>query len=214
MGVMEDYFAVGPRPQTDGSQLWSSLDAGLRDARHVTGRDESTGVVVEEQRTQRWLGVAGYLSILDQLGSVVVAAGRRAPTQASPRFKLAAATFCGIRGEDERALWALRNSLIHDFSLINIPTSRSGPTLRAFSLRTVGAMVEHPAQDWDGTFPVDQGQRTRVNVREVAEQVERGVERARALYAAGNLDDALPELEVESRYFIRITQASARLPLT
>ncbi len=216
MSVLDDYFRIGPSPQSDGSNLWSSLEAAIRDARYVTGRDEITGKVTDEQRTQRWLGAAGYLSLLDQLGSAVVPVGRATPKYAGQRFALAARTFGGITGDEKDALWALRNSLVHDFSLINIPANKKGPTLRAFSLTAVEHewMVRHPSTRWNGRFPVASRSKTKVNVRELAERIEEAVANARKMHGNGELEAAVPRREFESRYFIRITPFSARLPLS
>ena len=119
------------------------------------------------------------------------------------RFHLALEQFGGITNVDDRAaLYGLRNALVHDFSLVDVPKGNEQPRLFALSSDPTGWLVRHPGSSWDGTFPVTTGGATVVNVREVGETVERAIRAARDEQAAGRLISDLTDDELRHRYFM------------
>lgn len=146
------------REPADGAHWVSCLIALLRDARIVTGRDLETGQVDPSQSVAagRWLGAVGYMTLFDQVGSAYRL--RNVAELSGQPFTKALRYFAPELGEREReALYALRCSFVHDYSLVNVPTNGS---IRVRELRThhfmltapsgEGDIVKLPVQRWDG----------------------------------------------------------------
>jgi hypothetical protein len=144
----------------------------LRDARKTTGRNEDTGQIVDADAQGNWLGAIGYLCLFDQLGTTVRLAAPDAaltarigslpvqPGQAEAVFRTALYQFSDVSDRDSATLWALRNSLAHNYSLINLPPNSNRADLRhRFVLGRGGnALATYPNQAWDGHFPGTGGQ--------------------------------------------------------
>lgn len=150
--ALANYLAP-PRTEA-GVMVTSALQAVLRDARGVTGRDPDTGTLREVRHAATWLGATGYLIALDQLGKAVKPAGVAPPER--PFFKACLENFAPDLGADDvRALYSLRNSFAHDFSLASQRQGLDeGPDHRHrfFALDTVGPLVVHPPVQWTGRY--------------------------------------------------------------
>lgn len=110
-----------------GSQRYSTINAGLRESRLFTKRDKLTGKYNDSAEfgfAGHWLGAIGYFTVLDQIGSCFKNSGQETPSKYN-KIKFAIETFgFDLIGNDVRklnALIALRNAFTHDFNLLNIP---------------------------------------------------------------------------------------------
>lgn len=189
-------------------QRVSCFVAALRDARHVTGRDAVTGDVVDEDSTGFWLGVVGYMILLDQIGTCFSPLG--APAQNNqPGFLKALSNFTDLGEDDRQTLYALRCCLAHDYALTNIPKQGKHKQVRtrAFTLfRSSDPILMNRAKPWGGrTHPLPE-QITMVNVRAFAELCEEVVAKLIRAAEHGEIEVALTGgvAELEQRYTFRI----------
>lgn len=220
MSILDDYLSGGPVRLPGGGAHHSCLAAAVRDARRITGRDEATGDVVRGGETGTWLGLVGYLTVLDQLGSAVASDkklrfnGESSRSTVTGRFLRTLDQFSTIDLEDAQAIWALRNSLVHDFSLTCVQASdfddqgqlrgNRRPYVRAFALtRGGGRLVNHPRVSWDGKYPV-QTPPTTVDIEAVGDLVEHVISQVLLAHDAGRLVANIGEAEFADRYFMTV----------
>ena len=211
---------LSPDPIRIGSwQRWSSLEAALRDARRVTGRDEADGTFVNPAHALTWLGAVGYLAALDQLGNAVTVtdpddemAARLALHDKGPgkSFRRTLARFTDLPFGDICALYGLRCALVHSFGLAN---AHDDPNFRrVYELYPTGPLVVHPKTPWDGTYSVmgAEGCSTVVNVVALGGTVEAAVFAVRRLHRAGRIGLVVSAEELVVRFMFRFgTRPSA-----
>jgi hypothetical protein len=186
-------------PAVDGRQYRSCFNALLGDARHAAGRD-TTGTLVRRSETL-WLGATAYLVLLDQIGKTFTLAGFPVD-QSRPAINRALACFTDLDSASIEALYALRCSLAHDYSLAS--PSKRPERMHLFRLTDDGytPLVTFPKEPWPNDYSVVRGHDTLVNLRKIGDLVEGVVDRLRREHA----DDRLrlhPELslvEFETRY--------------
>jgi hypothetical protein len=131
----------------------SSLVAALRDARYATGRDINTGEDIDKGKNQQkssWLGTLCYLIILDQLGKCYKAKSDPVLTDLNP-IQRCLKLNTQLSDDEINVVYALRNALVHDYSLSNI--NKGNPSLtHHFTL--VGfyskPFIKMPLKKWDG----------------------------------------------------------------
>jgi hypothetical protein len=133
------------------AKITSGFWACLCDARRFTGRD-STGAIVDFDKSQSWLGNIGYLILLDQIGSCFKDKNKSLVCGSS--IQKALTYFSDLTKPEIDTIYALRCALAHDYSLINIPKKRNQLTLQhQFILRArTGKLVTLPDQRWDGNI--------------------------------------------------------------
>jgi hypothetical protein len=168
-----------------GVQVFSGFAGALRDARRVTGRDPATGAVVEPALCGSWLGVLGYLILLDQIGHSLGLAGSK--TRRGD-LRVALHEFSKLPAPEVAALYALRCALAHDYSLLNKNYKR--PELNhnfTLSSSHTSPLVSLPATPWDGDLDHRAGARTTVNLWGVGDLVESVVQRIFDAAIAGDL---------------------------
>jgi hypothetical protein len=199
----------------DGAHWVSCLIALLRDARVVTGRDVATGEVEPDkvELAGRWLGAVGYMTLFDQIGS----AYRRADVAelSGQAFMKAFQYFAPEVNEAERdALYALRCSFVHDYSLVNVPKQgrqevRDRRT-HHFILTAeddAGPIVKLPPERWDGDLDHCRIRNaTWINLRLLGNLAEEVFKRIVVLHETGDLIIALSGglTELQRRYAMTI----------
>jgi hypothetical protein len=165
---------------TEGARI-STLAAQIRDARGAVGRDLDSGHYLnpaDEAHAASWLGAVGYLLLLDQIGTCFAVAGG---TDQSPQeIKRALEYFAPDRvAPDEiNALYALRCSLAHNYSLVNMPPNVNKADMY-YRFRLHPAPAPHVAithaNQWDGSLKgivSDGSQDTEVSLRALGDLVE------------------------------------------
>jgi hypothetical protein len=144
---------MAPDLTVRGFRYLSGFIVLLQDSRHDGGRDVQTGEIINEERTGHWLSAIGYLILLDQIGksfkprTVPKAAYRNSVQWCLSHWSPE------ITGDDSAAIYALRNALLHDYSLFN--ENREKPEYQhIFSLdRMTGqGVVRLPRTRWNGDF--------------------------------------------------------------
>jgi hypothetical protein len=171
----------------------STLEASLKSCRHFTNRDED-GAVRAGAPTGDWLGAIGYLTLLDQIGGSVERMNPPRTPSGRSLVERAIADFCiGVSDEEAICLYALRNSLAHNFSLVNYPVgvnisenTRQKMT-RLFTLtQGTSQLIEWPKIKWNPRRP-NSGGATIVDLQRVGDCVEEGVKEMRRAYVEGGL---------------------------
>ncbi|MCO5319641.1 MAG: hypothetical protein M9922_11915 [Microthrixaceae bacterium] len=188
----------------------SSLHAALRDCRPLQGRDAATGLLPAGEGAPSWIGAIGYLCVVDQLSSAVRHAAAEARSRAEPEARKkyrALYDFTELDDEAIEALYGLRCSLAHDYSLAN---RKPGLPARQHVFHLTGdpgEVVILPSAElrWTGEWAdsEDSFEPTEVRLRSVGDLVEEVVNTIRAEHRAGNVQIALPggRAEMDRRYF-------------
>jgi len=206
---------LGPPHVVDhgGTQLVreSSLHAALRDCRPLQGRYVATGMLPAGDGAPSWIGAIGYLCVVDQLSSAVRHASptSRSRTEAdAPDNYRVLYDFTDLDSVSIEALYGLRCSLAHDYSLAN---RKPGLPARqhVFHLSgDPGQVTNLPSSEdlrWNGDWAESDTafEPTEVSLRAVGDLVEVLVSTIRAEHRAGNVQIALPggPAEMDRRYF-------------
>jgi hypothetical protein len=139
----------------DETTIFSSLTAALRDARQNTGRDLVTGILTnkdDEHKLANWSGAMCYLIILDQLGKCYKPKGFPDYTEKNS-IQRCLKYYTHLSDEEIDAIYALRNALLHDYSISNCNSKRPSLqhhfTLLGFRLPNLMGL---PTKIWDGNI--------------------------------------------------------------
>jgi hypothetical protein len=187
----------------------SSLEASLTSCREATHRD-ANGNVPFGAHAGSWLGAVGYLALLDQIGGAVMSLRPHRTSSGGSGVERAIAQFTNVTDDEAICLYALRNSLAHDFSLVNIPPDRTRrlrrrKLTRLFTLtRGASKLIEWPTSDWNPRRP-NRGGATSVDVQLLGDLVEQAVHEVRHVYTAGALrirGDVNPAVWRRGRFFV------------
>ena len=161
---------VQPQPR-HVSTFW----AGLQNSRGTAGRDLDSGRVVSAEHSASWLAAIGYLCWFDQVGTAIVLDGKLNPGSS---FLGALDRFSDLDEREREALYALRSSLAHDFSLINSKVASPRNPLRwhCFQLDPFDHPIFFPPTPWDGvTYPPPETVVGLMWISDLAERVKAGV---------------------------------------
>lgn len=206
--VLDRYLAP-PLRSPDGVELKSSFWAALLDARAVTGRDGSIGQVVRPVDSRAWIGAIGYLCFMDQVGTAVFRPSVGAPDTSAGILR-ALESFTGLSSDERDAIYALRNALAHDYSLINTdPRKEHDERSHRFQLHPQpGELAALPARRWNGSFAAGDlaaSDDTIVSLREVGDLAEQVAAEVFAAHAASDLRIGLAggADEMLARYFMQ-----------
>jgi hypothetical protein len=146
------------------------------------------------------------MMMFDQVGSACQLAG--GPPEQGPSFVKALKSFAAGVGELEReALYALRCSLVHDFSLVNIGSSRRTHHFMLDDGEQLGPVVRLPPEPWDGQLGhCRMSNATWVNLRSLGDSAEEVFTRLVDLHEQNELAIALPGgvAELQRRYAMTI----------
>ena len=229
MTALDRYFAP-PFKFQRGPKAWvieSTIHAAIRDARSVTGRDPSTGQA--SGPTLSWSGAVTYLVALEQLGQALRLAtpdaaaedrikfpfGKTAsnPGANEQPFRSALVLFTSLNEDEIGALYALRCSFVHRFSMANLNSNRPDLTHR-FVFRGDGPLIDR-SSPWGGTWgdpgAPKPGDNTFVNLTAVGDLAEGAVVRAAHRQSAGELATVpSTEAEFDERYSFGMSMGIAR----
>lgn len=108
--------------------------------------------------------------------------------------------FCGLPDEsdDLKALYSLRNSLMHNGSLLSKGGGRNSKHFSFLYDRDLTTIVEHPQITWDGVFNNLQHPKmlTKVNPDLIISFAQDAVKKAGELLEASTLKVVIPEIEM------------------
>lgn len=112
--------------------------------------------------------------------------------------------FCGFGANcnDTKALFALRNSLLHDASLISKAKHANQPNYIFRYNQKQSEYIKHAPVTWDGDFEsLDHSSMTTfVNTEKVIDLAESTIDTVLKLLTNGNIEVILPDKEIELFY--------------
>lgn len=122
----------------------------LEEARHLSGRDIKTGHYNPHHKYVGFLGLLGYLCLIDHLGGVFSPKNPSRPSPSPNDFKRLLYEFTSLSSDEISALYGLRCSLAHNFS----QTNTDPRNLYCFTIaRSLTEPLHTPALvKWDGVF--------------------------------------------------------------
>lgn len=121
--ILEQHLKYQEPDQTSRFRYFSSLTAAVRDARHATRRELDTGQKIPGESHGSWLGALGYFTVLDQIGTCF---REKDKSRISSKGVVAALEhFTELNQSVANALYALRCSFAHDFSLFNFNKNKA-----------------------------------------------------------------------------------------
>jgi hypothetical protein len=159
-----------------GVTHFSGFCGALKDARKMTGRNIETG---EKDNSNSfghlgsWLGTIGYLSLLDQIGGCFKRVNGPIIQANKSGIIKALKNFSSLSDDEIDAIFALRNSFAHDYSLQNIG-SRPG-LIHHFLVDNSSSnpAIILPRQNWDGLIANKTSQNTTyINLQALGDLVE------------------------------------------
>jgi hypothetical protein len=111
----------------------------------------------------------------------------------------------GFAADDATTIYELRCSFAHDFGLVNIATSGNATRKFTVSSSPTDEMIKQPATPWDGDYGTLTAETTTyINLRKVADEVERIVGKLKARANEGLLRTHLDDDQFRKRFFFRV----------
>jgi hypothetical protein len=216
MGEVLDIY-LSPIGHSEGErERWSTLAAGLRDARNVTGRNGATGEVTDKAHVVTWVGAMAYLTAAEQMGRAVRRTGLRPsrqarldalrPRSASTPFLKSLMQFTKLSDRHIAALYGLRCAFVHSFGLVNQNQAHPQYQHRFVLGAGLGSLVRLPHTPWDGKFtPKRVGKSgvpvgTLVDVGLLGNTVEDMARLLRTLHERGRLEPIYGDEEFRQRF--------------
>jgi hypothetical protein len=196
------------------SNRYSSFSIALEDARKITGRDVATGELKHHILTNKnnghlepysFIGITNYLLLLEIIGKVfepnVSSSGKKGICGALQHFS-------DIDEKDQYVIEALRNALVHSYSLVNIPSNQdhneNSQHLFTLSAFEDAPLIRYPDISWDGNFNNKAENRsTIVQTNRLFDEIELIVENVRAGVRDGSIKSRIKLPELKARYTIR-----------
>lgn len=200
----------------DGKK-WSCFIMALREARKLCGRDIFTGenknntlISLNEDAilgNDSPICLVSYLLVLDLIGEVFKT--RSFSTKKTNNIYKALKQFSDLQDTEIDVLIALRNSLAHNFSLINIPRyERDYPTQRhKFILNNIDDdfLIKFPQDPWDGDYSKkDDKYYTEISTANLIEKIEEVIKCLRTKIESNAVELALREglAELKGKFLI------------
>ena len=153
---------------------YSCLIKALKDARKLTARDSETGKpnndLLENKGSflepNSFIGIINYLLILDMIGEIFTNAGN------TKKITMTLERYASLSQKDRDTIAALRNSLAHNYGLVNISTN--GKQAQKFQLidSNDANFIEHPSRMWMGYSDKSEDSRTKVCLGKLIDLVE------------------------------------------
>jgi len=162
--------------ESSGLTYFSGFCGALKDARKMTGRNIETGAKDNTNtfgHLGSWLGTIGYLSLLDQIGGCFKRVNGPIIESNKSDIIKALKNFTDLNDREIDAIYALRNSFAHDYSLQNVG-NRPG-LIHHFWVdnSSTNPAIVLPRQNWDGVMTNKTSQNaTYMNLQALGDIVE------------------------------------------
>lgn len=135
--------------QEKGMEYKSPYMAALMDARAATGRDVTTGQIVDGNKVGNWAGALAYLVLIDHIG--IYFSPRLGSNNSDKGFIKALKDFSQLPHQHIYALYALRCAFAHQYSLINKGQGKYAAYLHhQFEVHRGEVFITLPTVPWDG----------------------------------------------------------------
>jgi hypothetical protein len=201
-----------PVKKVGNVSIHSSFLTSLREIRILTGRSKISGKILKGKSIGypgHMYGAAGYLMILDQIGACFRPTGKS--KVGGNEIVKALTYFTRLTEPQIYALFALRCSLAHNFSLINLVARHPKKELleHKFSLNMdpFCDLIKLPSTKWNAEIDSsDNNKITIINVVKLGDMVEDIVKQIRALAEENELEVELDGglNELIKRYTIHV----------
>ena len=179
---------------------FSCLIIALTDARRITGRNINTGEhelnILEAQNTffnpYSFIGAINYLLILDMIGEIFGTTSKTINKRKITNTYKALKYFSSVSDQDIDTIIALRNSLAHNYGLINIPSAKEINTKQhKFTLDNSDTtnLILYPVSGvWNGDFnDKSQDTSTKISYERLIDLIEAVYLEMKAEQVKGNL---------------------------
>jgi hypothetical protein len=186
-------------------KVTSCFKAALCDARKTTRRQSNGTTKKSGTNHGNWLGAIGYMTLLDQIGNCLKPKDK-AQSKYKTGLKRALDYFSDLPETEINALYALRCSFAHDYSLINIDShydqqnKQKDKLSHRFHVNISGKIVDLPSKKWDRNFK-NRSNVTSVNLVAFGDLVEQICQEIKKKYQEGELELSLPVEEFMEKYF-------------
>lgn len=163
---------------------YSCLKIALDEARILNGRDENgwfiENNVLENGKTflnqYSFIGLINYLLILDLIGEVFKLKKSKSNLKNQPKIYKTLKQFSSLNDKDIYTINALRNSLAHNYGLVNIPTDKKyfNTSLHKFILLDSddSELIKYPEIEWKTVVSEDDKENpsTKINFKDKDEK--------------------------------------------
>lgn len=150
-------------------QIYSVLPLVIREIRHAKFNKYS----------QNFLPIAAAFTILDQIGFCYSRNDMSIYSDANASsIKKSLYYFCGLseNDKDTKALYALRNSILHTASCLSKSDRKNQPNHRFVLDKDSADLVKYPEVEWDGDFEnLDGNMSTIINPTMLVDLIEKSV---------------------------------------
>jgi len=190
---------------------YSSFVLAIRDARSISGRDPESGengldILTNEKSflsPNSFIGLINYLLILEMIGKIFKIKNGSKIKKNNSIYK-ALHQFYNLDEKDINTIIALRNSLAHNYSLVNIPyneienNDKRHKFILCYSSNV--NIIEYPTKPWDGQFSnkLDSSS-TKIGIILLIELIEEIIRKVKYLYKNNlielDLDNGIDELK-------------------
>lgn len=193
---------------------YSSFTLALIDARKLTGRNVFTGKdekhILQSKKNgylspYSFIGVVNYLILLEMVGRIFTSP--KPPVTGSAIYR-ALYHFSDVDEKDRYTIDALRNTLVHSYSLVNIPkqAKNNSNSRHIFTLSALSdsPLIKYPDINWDGKFNNKTDSRsTLIQTTKLIDLVERVVGNVKSVVNESDSSVSRMSLsELKARYTI------------
>jgi len=200
-------FLYLSNPIGNNSSFKSGFIKVLHEARVLTGRDENTGKknINDHDENESWLGVTGYMVLLDQIGKCFKPKDRSIKEKRS--IIKALKYFSTLDDNKIDVVYALRCAFAHDFSLFNFNDDSRFCHRFLISTEKGQPLISLPNNKWTGQYDIDQNDDiTIINITLICDLIEGIYSKLLELARADELEITLKRgiKEFAFRYGLRL----------
>lgn len=203
------------QPMSENPTRFSNIVLVLKGARKLTGRNIESGIYEKNELNEfdlsnglyhslQFTGLINYLILLEQLGSIFKI--KNNPTTSENGIFNALNEFSSLNNDSKiKSLIALRNSLVHKFSLATEkkPNKKELQHKFALSLERNSKIVQIPNTQWNGDFADKcDSSTTTIHLIDFAELAESVFLNINSQLEKGNLESRIVDVELAARYTI------------
>ena len=180
--------------ETSFGTFFSGFCGALKDARKMTGRNTETGAkdgTNQFGHLGSWLGAIGYLSLLDQIGGCFRNVKRPLTEKNKSGIIKALKNFSDLDNNQINAIYSLRNSFAHDYSLQNIDKKEREGLTHHFEVNNspTEPLIILPTEPWKGVLDSKSNINvTKINLQALGDEVEKVVKNLIQLNSNGQIE--------------------------
>ena len=184
------------------SNRFSCLHIAIRDARMISGSDIKTGKmkydILESSDSflspYSFIGIINYLLVLELIGMVFKK--RAFTTNKKNSIFKSLKQFSSLSDTDIDVIISLRNSLAHNYGLVNIPESQKEYKNKRHLFTLINTesaqLIDYPNKSWNGSYKTKMNDMyTKIGVHKLFDLVESVYLNLKSSLEQGDVDYAL-----------------------